>query len=256
MPNPFRRRGAFGAALPFALLAAAACAASPASAKVKAPKIPKIAGYNVEFTGSGGYDVNGTDSNGDGTAVKAQFHWDVKYYKMIIVRQGGSTVSTPVNEKKSKAAGEWSVTSTSSDPGSSCATNGTLGLNSGGGIEGRVQPSGKYIFQVSIGLPGFSTSGGDNAGTACSTTDFWHDWVASFSHIGNGDDLGDVDPITGFSILDKSDFNHGKIVDNLSNETLRAPSLSPPESCGSDGGTSCTQHFNWHGHLILTKVKI
>lgn len=219
--------------------------------------MPTVTAYDVEFTGSGGYDVAGTDSNGDSTTVKSQFHWDAKYYKLIIVRQGGSTVSASINEKKSKAAGDWSIAVTSSDPANSCATNGTLGLGPGGGIEGRVQPSGKLSFKVSIGLPGFTTAtGADGGSTGCSTTDFWHDWPSSFSHIGNGDDTGDNDPITGFSILDKSDFAHGKIVDNLSNVTLRAPSLNPPESCGGDAGTSCTQHFAWHGHLTLTKIKI
>jgi hypothetical protein len=249
-----RRRVAAGAVVSCALLVGAAPV--PASAKVKIPKVPKVAAYNVEFEGSGSYDVNGTDANGGTTTVKATFKWDAKYRKLIFIRSAGSDISTVIDPKKSSASGTWSISAVTTDGEDDCATSGQLGLSTGGGVEGRVQGSGKAIFKVYIGTPGFATSGGDGGTTACSTSDFWHDWPTSFSHIGNGDVGDDVDPITGFSILDGSDFNHGKIVDNLSNVTPKAPNLVVNPNCGGDASTSCAQDFSWTGHLTLTKTHV
>lgn len=256
MLHSIRRRAALAATV---ASGAALVVASPALAVAKnnAPKIPKVAAYKVEFEGEGRYGVLGTNVNGATTTVVSTYKWDVKYRTLIFLRSAGANISSVANPKRSTASGDWSITASSPDPSSNCATKGTLALGPDGGIEGLVQPSGKAVFKVSVGIPGLRTAtGADNGATACSTTDFWHEWPISFSHIGNGDIGEDNDPLTGFTTLTKEDFSHGKIVENLSNVSLKAPNLTINPSCGGDAGTTCDQDFSWTGHLTLTKTHV
>jgi hypothetical protein len=251
MPRTLVRRSL--AALP-AVAALGALVVPGAQAR---PKPPKIAQYRVNFTGRGSYDVTGTDSNGDSTTVKSTFSWNANYNTLLIIRQRNQLFNSGLNERKSKAKGDWSIAVQAQESDNSCSHSGhlTLGAGDGGGIEGRVQNSGLAPLRISLGNPDYDTTGGDSGGTACSTTDFWHDWVQSFSKVGLGDDDEAVSPVTAIVRLDASDFAHGKIIEHVSSTNLALPQLTPNKNCGGDAGGSCVQHFSWTGTVTLTKKR-
>lgn len=98
----------------------------------------------------------------------------------------------------------------------------------------------------------FSTTDGSSGSQACDTTDFWHDWVMSFSHVGTDEN---VDPLTAFVHLSRAEQRAGKVIVNVSNHTLAAPSLTVDPNCGSGNGASCTQTFDRKGSVTFTKTK-
>jgi hypothetical protein len=209
--------------------------------------------YKAEYEGSGSYKVTQRDgpSHGD---IEAHFNWDVTYM-LDINHKAGAQVAGFAGNGNSKGSGDWSISSDNGG-GDVCTKHGGLKIAPNGAIDGKVQPSGKVAMRV---VPGggtigedYTTTGGSSGSQACDTTNFWHDWVESFSHIGTSDNE-DIDPLTAFVNLTRSDQRAGKVIFNVSNKLQLA--LTPNPDCGSGDGATCTQSFDWSGHVTLTKKK-
>jgi hypothetical protein len=225
-------------------------AASPAAAR----RLPfKIATYKVVYKGSGSYSVNQSGGGGSFTRTSARFHWAV-HYNLLFIDKPGEHVAG-ITGPLSVGAGDWSISSNNGGS-ESCVRSGGLELNKNGGISGAVQQSGKVIMRLTPGSNDYKTTDGSSGSQACDTTDFWHDWVENFSKVGSGGET--IDPLTGFVTLSKQELNFGKIVVNVSNHTLAAPTLTVDPGCGgvSGGGASCHQSYDWKGTVTFTKTKI
>ena len=215
------------------------------TAGARRPRPPKVAFYKVVYEGSGSYSVKQTDGPSFSN-IHANFHWKVVYQLDIINKTVTGVARHP------SGGGDWSIVS---DNGGSekCSRNGGLKATGFGGIVGAVQRSGAATMRLVPGSPeDFSTTDGSNGSQACDTTDFWHDWVTSFSKVGTDES---VDPLTAFVNLSRGDQRSGKVVFNVSNHTLSAPSLTVDPDCGSGNGASCTQSYDWTGHVTFTKTK-
>ena len=210
-----------------------------------------ISTYKVTYDGSGTYSVKQSDGPSHGE-ISATFHWKVTYL-LSFIRVAGHQVAGLVNGANSSGGGDWSIASDNGG-GDVCSRSGGLRLGPYGMISGRVQRSGKVAMQLVPANSDFVTLNGSSGSTACDTTDFWHDWVVSFSKVGNGD-LGTVDPLTAFVTLSKRELGFGKVVVNVSNHTLAEPSLTVGSDCGSGNGASCTQSFDWRGTVTFVKTK-
>jgi len=77
--------------------------------------------------------------------------------------------------------------------------------------------------------------------------------VESFSKVGTGSET--VDPLTAFVTLTPHELGFGKLVVNVSNQTLAAPELTVEPDCGSGNGATCTQSFDWQGSVTLIKTR-
>jgi len=221
-------------------------AAAPAAAR----GVPfRISSYNVTYEGSGSYGVKQVDGPSH-AEITARFHWKVHYLLTFIDQKGHQLAAA--TSKPSSGAGDWSIASDNGG-GDTCSKTGRLSLNKFGTISGRVQPGGKVIMRLVPGNADFKTLEGSSGSSACDTTDFWHDWVLSFSKVGNGSET--VDPLTAFATLSKKDLTFGKVVVNVSNHTLAEPSLTVASDCGSGHGASCTQSYDWKGSVTFKKVK-
>jgi hypothetical protein len=230
-----------------ALLALVAVAA-PAGAMAR-PARPSFTVFHVVYEGSGSYGVKSTGEKFS-AQESATFHWKVAYSPLLVISKAGATVGTASLPGRSSGGGEWSISVQNDEE--SCSGHGALKLAKLGGITGQVQPSGKLPLKLTPGDSDFLTEGGSGGSGPCVTGDFWHDWVLGFSHIGSGE-IEDLDPLTAFVTLNRSDLKAGKVVANVSNSTLAAPSLSPDADCGSGDGTTCTQSFNWSGRVTLVR---
>jgi hypothetical protein len=208
-------------------------------------KQPKFTIYKVEYKGSGSYGVQSTSTDGGGED-SAQFHWDVVYEPLLVAGKG--PVGTGARAGSSTGGGTWSISSHDSE--SSCIQTGALTLGPFGGIQGTRGSKGVSLILIP-GTSDFVTTNPTTPSPSCDTSDFWHDWVESFSHVGL--DEG-VDPLTSFVHLSNHDIKkQGKVVVNTSNSTLAAPSLTIEPDCGSGGGSSCHQTFSWEGTVTLKK---
>jgi hypothetical protein len=226
------------------------CALGAASTAAARPRIPSFSFYKVVYEGSGSYSVDQKDGPSFGK-INATFQWKITYLFNFIHKAGSQASGVA---RSHAGSGEWSIVS---DNGGSekCSRHGGLRSTPNGGITGRVQRSGAVIMQV---IPGssedFSTTDGSSGSQACDTTDFWHDWVTNFSKVGS-DTSQSFDPLTAFVHLSAADQRAGKVIVNVSNHTLAAPSLTVNPDCGSGNGASCTQSFDWHGTVTFTKTR-
>lgn len=221
----------------------------PAGALAR-PKSPSFTMFHVVYEGSGSYGVRST---GEKFAAQesATFHWKAVYAPLLVVAKPGATVGTATLAGRSSGGGEWSIAVQNDEE--SCSGHGSLKLAKVGGITGRVQSSGVLPLKLTPGDSDFLTEGSSGGSGPCDTGDFWHDWVMGFSHIGTGE-IEDLDPLTAFVTLTRADLKAGKVVANVSNSTLAAPSLSPEADCGSGDGTTCTQSFTWSGRVTLLRA--
>lgn len=237
----------FSAAL-CTLAAALSVVAGPAAAR----RLPfKIARYKVTYKGTGTYSVKQSDGPSHGE-VSSQFHWTA-HYDFIFIDKGGSQVAAITDKKQTSGGGTWSIASDNGG-GDVCTKTGGLKLNQMGSISGAVQKSsGKVIMHLIPGSNDFATTDGSSGSQACDTTDFWHDWVESFSHVGTSEET--FDPLTAFVTLSKKELKFGKVVVNVSNHTLAAPSLTVDPDCGSGNGATCTQSYDWKGTVTFLKKR-
>ena len=232
--------------LGLALSVGGAVAAATGQAR---PAAPSFTLYEVHYEGSGSYEVKQADGPSSGT-TKASFHWNVTYQLVISGRRGaqvggGSTASS--------GAGDWSIVSDNGG-GEKCSRSGGLRLGRYGGITGRTQSSGAVNLQiVPAGSTDYSTTGGSSGSAACDTTDFWGQWVTGFSHVGTGE--RSLDPLTAVVRLSKQELRAGKVVVNVSNDSLATPELVVDPDCGSGNGATCRQSFDWKGSVTFTKSK-
>jgi hypothetical protein len=242
-----------GSIVAAAVLACAALAA-PAAAKPHhgghhGPPMPVV--YNVEYEGSGTYGVQQTATDGGGN-TSATYSWDVHYSPLLIGPKG--PVGTAAKAGSSTGHGTWSISSTHTEE--TCTQSGGLALAPFGGITGTRSKRGANLIVVPGGGD-FKTVNATNGSGACDTSDFWQEWLESFSLAGIGDEAGTVDPLTSFAHLKNKEIKkHGKIVIETSNHTLAAPSLTIEPDCGSGGGSSCHQTFEWTGQVTLKKKKL
>jgi hypothetical protein len=210
----------------------------------------KISTYKVTYEGSGSYSVKQSDgpSHLDNTA---DFHWKVKYL-LVFINQKGHQVAA-ISTNSSSGGGGWTINSDNGG-GEVCTHSGGLKLNKMGSILGVVQKtSGKVIMHLIPGANDFATTNGGSGSDACSTSDYWHDWVGNFSHVGTSEES--IDPLTAFVTLSKKELGFGKVVVNVSNHTLAAPSLTVVSNCGSGNGASCTQSYDWKGTVTFVKKR-
>jgi hypothetical protein len=222
--------------------------AGPAAAR--RPRLPPIAFYKVVYEGSGSYSVKQTDGPSFEN-INSSFHWKVTYL-LDFFKKSGQPVSGVARQPS--GGGDWRIVSDNGGD-ETCSRNGGLKATGFGGIIGRVQGSGAAIMHVVPGSPeDFSTTDGSSGSQACDTTDFWDDWVTSFSHVGTSD-TENFDPLTAFVNLSRADQRSGKVIVKVSNHTLSAPSLTVDPDCGSGNGASCTQTFDWKGSVTFTKTK-
>jgi hypothetical protein len=230
-------------------VAALALACAPAGAKPHHGHHhgDKPTRWNVEYEGSGTYQVVSTFTDGGGEE-SAAYNWDVHYTPLFIGPAG--EIGAATDDLTSKGGGTWSVSS--HDAESSCTQTGGFALIPLGGIVGTRGGKGVNLILVP-GAGDFVSVNATNADGACNTDDFWHDWVQNFSLVGVGED-DSFDPLTSFAHISNRDLKkHGKIVIKTSNHTLAAPSLTIPADCGGGGGSSCTQTFDWTATVTLTK---
>lgn len=230
-----------------ALALGSGVAAGPAAAR--RPSF-KISNYQVVYKGSGTYSVSEQGQGGSFTKVSSRFHWAVHYH-LEFINRGGEQVAA-ISGPLSNGAGSWSISSDNGN-GDTCTRNGGLKLNNDGAISGRVQPGGKVILHLVPGSNDYKTLDGSSGGKACDTTDFWHDWVQSFSKVGTGDTQ--VDPLTAFVKLSKAEQRAGKVIINVSNVSV--PELTAESTCGgvSGGGASCHQTYEWKGSVTFKKQR-
>ncbi len=181
---------------------------------------------------------------------KADFRWNVSYDLGIIDKKG--TPVSGITGNTSSGAGGWTISSDNGG-GDVCSHSGGLKLGKMGSISGRVQTSGKVIMQLIPGANDFSTTNGGSGSNACSTSDYWHDWIENFSHVGTGSMT--VDPLTAFVTIKPNELKFGKVVVNVSNHTLAAPELTVNPDCGSGNGASCTQSYDWKGTVTFKKLR-
>jgi hypothetical protein len=220
-----------------------------AGGAVARPRIPSITFYKVVYQGSGSYSVNQTDGPSFGK-ITSGFHWKVAYLLSVFHKSGQPVTGLA---RKHQGGGDWSIVSDNGG-GDQCSRHGGLQMTPNGVITGRVQPSGAVNMKL---LPGggtdFITTDGSSGPKACDTTDYWHDWVVSFSKVGSSD-TEDFDPLTAFIHLSRGEQRAGKVIANVSSHTLAAPSLTVNPDCGSGNGATCTQSFDWKGTVTLTKT--
>ncbi len=218
------------------------------TAAARRPRLPSITFYKVVYEGSGSYSVKQNDGPSFAT-VDSSYHWKVSYLFALFHKSGQAASGVA---RENSGGGDWKIVS---DNGADekCSRTGGLKTTANGGIIGRVQGNGAVNMHI---VPGgnedFTTTNGSSGSQACDTTDFWHDWVTSFSHVGTDDN---VDPLTAFVHLSKADQRAGKVIINVSNSTLSAPSLTVTPDCGSGNGATCTQTFDWKGSVTFTKTK-
>lgn len=221
-------------------------AAGPAAAR----RLPfKILSYKVTYEGSGSYSVKGVDGPAH-NETSSGFHWKAEYNLTFIDKKGSQVGGT---SSSSNGGGDWKISSDNGG-GDVCTKSGGLKLQKNGAITGTIGPTGGLPLRLTPGSDDYSTTGGSSGSTACDTTDFWQQWVESFSKVGTADS---VDPLTALVKLSKKDLSFGKLIFNVSNkkEVLAFPSLSPPEDCGSGDGATCTQSFDWKGTVTFRKTK-
>lgn len=122
---------------------------------------------------------------------------------------------------------------------------------------GAYQKNGRAVMQL---VPGstrddFTTTDESGGSSPCDTTDFWHEWIQSFSKVGSGPD-GEVDPLTAFVSLSRREQRAGKLIVTVSNTTFapRGTSLTVDPNCDASPAT-CRQTFEWAGHVTFTKTK-
>lgn len=235
-----RKLAAVAAALGTLLIAAPAVARSTLSFTI----------YKVTYEGSGTYKVNQVDGPSH-AEIEAHFKWNVTY-TLDIQHKTGAHVTGFAGHGKSQGSGDWSISSDNGG-GETCTKSGGLKITPYGTISGVVEHRGLVEMKV---IPGqgvgqdYTTTGGSSGSQACDTTDFWHDWVDGFSHVGTND-VETLDPLTAFARLTRADQRAGKVILKVSNQ-LNADLRVDPD-CGSGDGATCTQSFDWTGHVTFTK---
>jgi hypothetical protein len=243
------RFGGLGRAIAVAGTCGVTLALAGAGGAAARPKAPfKIVAYKVTYEGSGTYSVKGVDGPAHNETT-AHFHWNAHYNLLFIEKKGFQV--TAITTPDSQGGGDWTISSDNGG-GDVCSKSGGLKLNHDGEILGRVAASGAIPMRLTPGSNDYSTTGGSNGPQACDTSDFWQQWVESFSKVGTADQ---IDPLTAFLHLSRADLKFGKVIINVSNHTLAAPSLTVDHDCGSGDGATCTQSYEWHGSVTFRKTR-
>ncbi|MFL5871532.1 MAG: hypothetical protein ACJ75R_10645 [Solirubrobacterales bacterium] len=188
--------------------------------------------YKLTYSGSGSYRVDLVSPTGEQGHVSADFDWHIAYRKVAI----DSGKGLPWNRGRASGGGTWKMTSEADQ----CSRTGDLKLIGDGGGFGDVRRGQVIVFPEE---GDYSSTDPGNVGSPCDTSDFWRQWVADFSQVGQADG---VDPLTSFFQVKPSKLKHAKsITVKTSNRAPQFPSLSPAPNCGFTGIGSCTQSFSW-----------